>query len=172
MAGGFRLPQVLPPSLPTTDEAFTGDYEVIWSVYIRCNNLRKLRALHIPALEALIGQPHGGEGWFYENENYNENRDRSLKRIVAVKRLQGPYSEQILIDFTKTLYSLSSYWTIQARLNQSHPHGVYVCASFKRESSPSDAPAVIDALVELTPNFTDLMGGKSGRYFGPGRRIK
>jgi hypothetical protein len=87
--------------LPTSDEAFTGDYEVIWSIYIRCNNLQKLRAVHIPALEALIGQPHGGEGWFYENENYNENRDRSLKRIVAAKRLPGPYTEQFLVDLMR-----------------------------------------------------------------------
>jgi hypothetical protein len=71
-------------------EAFRRHYEIVWSIYVRCNNLQKLREVHIPALEALIGQPHGGEGWLYENENYNENRDRSLRRIIAVQGLDGP----------------------------------------------------------------------------------
>src|SRR5690349_21525042 len=56
-------PRVLPPDLPKSDEAFICDYEVIWSIYIRCNNRQQLRAVHIPAFEALIGQPHGGECW-------------------------------------------------------------------------------------------------------------
>ncbi len=155
-----------------TDGPFAGDYEIVWSIYIKCSNLQKLRTVHIPALEALIGQPHGGRGWHYDNERYIENRDRSLKRIVAVQRLPGPYTDQILIDFMKALYSLSSYWTIQARLDPSHPDGVYVCAScFKSGSSPSEAPAVVDAQVELEANFTDAMGGESGRYLDSGQRI-
>lgn len=172
MAGASRmLPQVLPPGLPASDEPFSGSYEIVWSIYIRCKSLQKLREVHIPALEALIGQPHGGQGWLYDNERYIENRNRSLKRIVAVKHVPGPYSDQMFVDFTKTLYSLSPYWTIQARLDHTHPHGVYVCASFKRESSQSEAPAIVDALVEFTPNFTASLGGESGRYLGSGRRL-
>jgi hypothetical protein len=161
----------LPPGLPTSEEPFVGDYEIVWSIYIRCNNLQKLRAVHIPALEALIGQPHDGRGWVFDNENYVENHDRSLKRIVAVTRLEGPYTEQVLLHFMKRLYALSPSWTIQARLDPSHPHGVYVNARFQRETPTSDAPAVVDALVELEADFTSAMGGKSGRYLGSGRRI-
>lgn len=54
--------------------------------------------------------------------------------------------EQFLLDFMKTLYSLAPSWNIQARLNPLHPHGVYVCAHFSRETA-SEAPAVVDALV-------------------------
>jgi len=171
MADVSRLPQLLPPGLPASEEPFAGDYEILWSVYIRCKSLQKLREVHIPALEALIGQPHGGKGWQYDNERYIKNRDRSLKRIIALKRLPGPYTDQILVDFMKTLYSLSSYWTIQARLDPSHPRGVYVCASFKSETAPSETPAVVDAMVELEANFTDAMGGESGLYLGSGQRI-
>ncbi|SFO86720.1 hypothetical protein SAMN03159463_03117 [Mesorhizobium sp. NFR06] len=60
MAGASRLPQLLPPGLPASEEPFAGDYEIVWSIYIRCKSLQKLREVHIPALEALIGQPHGG----------------------------------------------------------------------------------------------------------------
>lgn len=170
MPGSSGLPpQLLPPGLPTSEDPFAGDYEIIWSVYVRCNNLQKLRNVHIPALEALIGQPHDGRGWIIENESYNENRDRSLRRIVAVKHLGGPYTEQFLLDFMKTLYSLSPSWTIQARLNPSHPHGVYVCAHFSSETPAPQAPAVVDALIELTPAFTGE--GQSGRYIGSGQRI-
>ena len=164
------MPQLFPPGYQTTGEPFTGNYEIMWSIYIRCNNLQKLHKVHIPALEALIGQPHGGKGWVLENEDYNEDRDRSLQRIVAVQRLNGPYNDRFLIDFMKTLYSLSPYWTIQARLVPSHPHGVYVNARFSRETAP-EAPAVVDAMVELEGNFTDAMGGESGRYLGTGQRI-
>lgn len=72
------IPQLLPPGRRESKEPFAGNYEIFWSIYIRCNNRRKLRELHIPALEALIGQPHGGKGWGLENEYYDENRDRSL----------------------------------------------------------------------------------------------
>ena len=171
MAKGSGLPQLLPPGLPQSEEPFTGEYEIFWSIYVRCNNTRKLREVHIPALEALIGQPHGGKGWIFDNENYIEDRDRSLKRIVAIQRLRGPYTEQFLVDFMKTLYSLSSSWIIQARLDPSHPHGVYVSARFQRETPASEAPAVVDALVEFEANLTDAMGGESGRYLGSGRRI-
>ncbi|TPN88532.1 hypothetical protein FJ987_01580 [Mesorhizobium sp. CU2] len=171
MADVSRLPQVLPPGLPTSAKPFTGDYEICWSIYVQCTNLRKLREVHIPALEALIGQPHGGKGWLYENENYNESRDRSLKRIIAVQSVKGPYTDQLLLAFMKTLYSLSSFWTIQARLNPSHPQGVYVSARFQRENPGSEAPAVVDALVELEANFTDAQGHTFGRSFGKTRRI-
>ncbi|MBZ9760285.1 hypothetical protein LB553_05270 [Mesorhizobium sp. CA8] len=165
------MPQLLPPDLPTSDEAFAGDYEIVWSIYIRCGNLQKLRAVHLPALEALIGQPHGGKGWLYDNERYIENRDRSLKRIIAVQSVKGPYTDELLLDFMKTLYSLSSFWAIQARLNPSHPQGVYVSARFQRENPNSEAPAVVDALVELEANFTDAQGHAFGRSFGTTRRI-
>jgi len=168
---GFRtIPQLLPPGLRENKEPFAGDYEIYWSIYIRCNNKRKLREIHIPALEVLIGKPHGGKGWLLENEDYDEDRDRSLQRIVALQRLNGPYNDRFLVDFMKTLYSLSPYWTIQARLDPSHPHGVYVNARFERETAP-EAPAVVDAMVELEGSFTDAMGGESGRYLGTGQRI-
>jgi hypothetical protein len=157
--------------LETGEKPFAGDYDIVWSIYVRCTNLRKLREVHIPALEALIGQPHGGEGWLYENENYNENRDRSLKRIIAVQALKGPYTDQLLLDFMKTLYSLSSFWAIQARLDPSHPQGVYVMARFQQEHPGSAAPAVVDALVELQANFTDAQGSTVSRSFGTTRRI-
>jgi hypothetical protein len=134
---GFRtIPQLLPPGWPESKEPFAGDYEIYWSIYIRCNNKRKLHEVHIPALEALIVQPHGGKGWVLEDEDYDENRDRSLQRIVALQRLNGPYNDRFLVDFMKTLYLLSPYWTIQARLDPSHPHGVYVNARFERETAP------------------------------------
>ncbi|WP_179297922.1 hypothetical protein [Mesorhizobium carmichaelinearum] len=168
---GFRtIPQLLPPGWRESKEPFAGDYEIYWSIYIRCNNKRKLREIHIPALEALIGQPHGGKGWVLENEDYDEDRDRSLQRIVALQRLDGPYNDRFLVDFMKSLYSLSPYWTIQARLDPSHPHGVYVNARFERETAP-EASAVVDAMVELEGSFTDAMGGESGRYLGTGQRI-
>lgn len=172
MAKRSGLPQLLPPGLPTSDEPFAGDYEICWSIYIRCTNLRKLRDVHIPAIEALIGQPHGGKGWLYENENYNENRDRSLKRMIAVQGLKGPYTDQLLLDFMKTLYSLSSFWAILARLNPSHPQGVYVSARFQRENPGSEAPAIVDALVELQANFTDAQGHTIRRSFGTAQRIR
>ncbi|CAN7463108.1 hypothetical protein [Mesorhizobium sp. LjNodule214] len=171
MARRSGLPQLLPPGLPPSEEPFAGDYEIVWSIYVRCNNLQKLREVHIPAIEALIGQPEGGKGWLHDNENYIEDRDRSLKRIVAVQRLKGPYNDQFLIGLMKALYSLSSSWTVEARLNPSHPRGVYVSARFQRESPGSEAPAVVDALVELEANFTDSLGRKSGRHFGTTRRI-
>ncbi|MDG4874402.1 hypothetical protein P9273_04720 [Mesorhizobium sp. WSM4935] len=171
MAKRSGMPQLLPPDLPNRDQPFAGDYEIVWSIYIRCGNLQKLRAVHIPALEALIGQLHGGKGWLYENENYNENRDRSLKRIIAVQGLKGPYTDQVFLSFIKTLYSLSSFWAIQARLNPSHPQGVYASARFQRENPGSEAPAVVDALVELQANFTDAQGGTFSRIFGTTRRI-
>jgi hypothetical protein len=49
------MPQLLPPDLPNRDQPFAGDYEIVWSIYIRCGNLQKLRAVHIPALEAFFG---------------------------------------------------------------------------------------------------------------------
>jgi hypothetical protein len=164
-------PQIPPSDLPTNEEPLAGDYEIVWSIYVKCNNLQKLREVHIPALERLIGQPHGGEGWLYENENYNENRDRSLKRIIAVQGLKGPYTDQLLLDFMKALYSLSSFWAIQARLNPLHPQGVYVSARFQRENPGSEAPAVVDALVELQASLTDAQGHNVNRIFGTTRRI-
>jgi hypothetical protein len=56
------LPQLLPPGLPASEGPFADGYEIVWSVYIRCKSLQKLREVHIPALEAMIGQPHGGKG--------------------------------------------------------------------------------------------------------------
>ncbi|TIN22503.1 MAG: hypothetical protein E5Y31_18275 [Mesorhizobium sp.] len=171
MASRSSLPQILPPDLPPSEEPFAGDYDIVWSIYIRCNSLQKLRKVQIPALEALIGHPHEGKGWLYENENYVEDRDRSLRRIIAVQALKGPYTDQLLLDFMKTLYSLSSFWSIQARLDPSHPKGVYVSARFQREKPGSEAPAVVDALVELEANFTDARGGTVSRSFGTTRRI-
>lgn len=88
-----------------------------------------------------------------------------------MQRLNGPYNDRFLVDFMKTLYSLSPYWTIQARLDPAHPHGVYVNARFQREAPTSKAPAVVDAMVELEGDFGDAMGGESGRYLGTGQRI-
>ncbi|RVD63392.1 hypothetical protein [Mesorhizobium sp. M7A.F.Ca.ET.027.03.2.1] len=171
MAKRSELHQLLPSDLPPSGEPFAGDYEICWSIYVRCTNLRKLREVHIPAIEALIGEPHGGQGWLYENENYNENRDRSLKRIIAVQPVEGPYNDRLLLDLMKALYSLSSFWAIQARLDPSHPHGVYLSARFTQEAPSSEAPAIVDALVEFEANFTDLGGREFGRHFGTTRRI-
>jgi hypothetical protein len=162
------MPQLLPPDYQTTGEPFTGSYEIMWSIYIRCNNLQKLHKVHIPALEALIGQPHGGKGWTVEKD---EDSDPNLKRIIAVQRLAGPYDDRFLLDFMKTLYRLAPFWRIQARLDPSHPHGVYVMAQFHQKKPSSIAPAVVDALVELEASFTDEPGGESGRYLGSGQRI-
>ncbi|MBZ9794700.1 hypothetical protein [Mesorhizobium sp. ES1-4] len=164
------IPQLLPPGWRESEKTFAGNYEIFWSLYIRCNNMRKLRKIHIPALEALIGQPHGGKGWVFEDEDHNEDRDRSLQRIVAVQRLNGSYNNQFLLDFMQTLYSLSPSWTIQARLDPAHPKGVYVNARFARETAP-EAPAVVDAMVELEGSFTGAIVGESGRYLGTGQRI-
>jgi len=71
----------------------------------------------------------------------------------------------------KTLYSLSSFWAIQARLNPSHPQGVDVSARFERETPGSEAPAIVDALVELQANSTDAQGRTIRRSFGTTRRI-
>jgi hypothetical protein len=162
------LPQLLPPGHQTSGEPFAGDYEIMWSIYIRCNNAKKLREVHIPALEALIGQPHGGKGWMVEKE---EDSDPNLKRIVALQRLGRPYNDRFFLDFMKTLYRLAPFWGIQARLDPSHPHGVYVMARFHQEKPGSVAPAVVDALVELEASFIDGMDGASGRYLGSGQRI-
>ncbi|MEZ2332979.1 hypothetical protein AB6802_24925 [Mesorhizobium sp. RCC_202] len=168
MAKRPDMPQLLPPGYQTTGEPFTGNYEVIWSIYIRCNNLQKLHKVHIPALEALIGQPHGGKGWTIEKE---EDSDPNLKRIIALQRLGGPYDDWFFLDFMKTLYRLAPVWRIQARLDPSHPHGVYVMARFQQEKPASAAPAIVDALVELEASFTDELGDESGRYLGSGQRI-
>ncbi len=46
--------------------------------------------------------------------------------IVALQRLKGPYNDRFLVDFMKTLYSLSPSWTIQARLDR---HILTACMS-------------------------------------------
>jgi hypothetical protein len=162
------MPQLLPPGYQATSEPFAGSYEIVWSLYIRCNNLQKLRKVHIPALEALIGQPHGDKGWTIEKE---EDSDPRLKRIVGLQRLGRPYTDQFLLDFMKTLYRLAPRWSIQARLDPSHPLGVYVVARFSQEAPGREAPAIVDAMVELEPDLTDAIGGESGLYLGSGQRI-
>lgn len=47
------MPQLFYPGVPERTEPWTGDYEIVWSIYIRCNNRQKLRRVHIPALEAI-----------------------------------------------------------------------------------------------------------------------
>ncbi|MBN9255219.1 MULTISPECIES: hypothetical protein [unclassified Mesorhizobium] len=168
MAKRSDMPQLFPPGYQTTGEPFTGNYEIMWSIYIRCNNVQKLHKVHIPALEALIGQPHGGKGWTVEKD---EDSDPNLKRIIALQRLAGPYDDRFLLDFMKTLYRLAPFWRIQARLDPSHPHGAYVMARFSQDAPGSEPPAVVDVQVELMANFTDAMGGESGRYLGSGQRI-
>ena len=46
----------------------------------------------------------------------------------------------------------------------------YKSAAFRASVRVGDV-AVVDAMVELEANFTDAMGGESGRYLGSGQRI-
>jgi hypothetical protein len=163
------MPQVLPPGYQMSGKPFEGSYEIVWSIYIRCNNLQKLHKVHIPALEALIGQPHADRGWTVQDDD--EDSDPNLKRIVAVQRLRGPYKDQFFLDFMKTLYRVAPYWGIQARLDPAHPLGVYVMAQFNQKKPSSRTPAVVDALVELEADLTVGSGGESGRYLGSGQRF-
>ncbi|RNJ41232.1 hypothetical protein B5V01_04765 [Mesorhizobium erdmanii] len=43
--------------MPERTEPWTGDYEILWSIYIRCNNRQKLHRVHIPALETIMASP-------------------------------------------------------------------------------------------------------------------
>lgn len=158
------LPQLLVPGLPQRSTPWTGGYEVVWSIYIRCNNKQKLHRVHIPALEAIIGQPHGGRGWTVEKEEYNPGEIR----LMTVERLAGPYSGALLLSLLKKLYALRSAWNIVARLDEEHPHGVYVQATHVGMHPDSAAPAVSNAMVELQPDFSTLIDGQMSRSSGSG----
>lgn len=46
------MPQLFHPGMPERTKPWTGDYEIVWSIYIRCNNrqkLRRVRSDHWPA---------------------------------------------------------------------------------------------------------------------------
>lgn len=146
-----KFPQILHPEMAERTAAWGGDYEVVWSIYIQCNNRDKLRRVHIPALENLIGRPHGGRGWSIEREDGNSNE----MRLMTAGPLTGPYSETMLLSLLKKLYALKPDWRIMARLDEEHPRGVYVCARYAQAQPDGTAPAVSDVMVELQPNFSD-----------------
>jgi hypothetical protein len=154
-----RYAQLFYPGMPERTEPWTGDYEIVWSIYIRCNNRQKLRRVHIPALEAIIGQPHGGRGWVIEKENNNPEE----LRLMATEILAGSYSDAMLLSLLRKLYALKPHWHLAARLNAEHPRGVYVMATYS-ESEPSSAvPAVSNVMVELQPDFSRLIDGSASQ---------
>jgi hypothetical protein len=160
-----KLPQMFYPGMPELSQPWTGDYEVVWSIYLRCNNKQKLNRIHIPALEAIIGQPHGGRGWVIEKES--ENPDEV--RLMTIEVLSGPYSVVMLTALLSKLYALRTEWRIAARLDEEHPHGVYVCAIYTEGQSDGSVPPVSNAMVELQPDFSPLIDGETARLSGTGK---
>lgn len=162
-----RLPQLVPPGSPSSNEPISGSYEICWSVYIQCSNRQKLREVHIPALNEVIGEPHGPRTWSYVKEDHlGPDRDPNEHRIVAVEQIDGPYTDHFAIELFKRLYALKSDWRITARLDQRNKSGVYMMA---RHTSPpgNAAPAVTDVLVELQPIVESAF-----RCFGDSRPIR
>lgn len=160
-----NIPQLFYPGMPERTEPWTGDYEIVWSIYIRCNNRQKLRRIHIPALEAIIGQPHGGRGWVIEKEDDNPEE----LRLMAAEILAGSYSDAMLLSLLRKLYALNPYWHITARLNAEHPHGVYVMATYAEKEPGSAVPAVSNVMVELQPDFSSLIDGSTSHRSGSGK---
>lgn len=165
------LLQLLPPGLPELHDPFTGNYEIYWSVYVRCANRRKLREVHLPALDAAIGQPYGPRRWHYEKEEYSPEPDPNEHRLVAVEQTKSPYSDALLVGFMARLYALAPDWRIQARLDASHPHGIYLSAMHIRQTPGNKAPAIVDVLAEFEADMTEL-DPSSKRYLGSGRPLK
>lgn len=159
------IPQLFYPGMPERTEPWTGDYEIVWSIYIRCKNMQKLRRVHIPALEAIIGQPHGGRGWAIEKEEDNPEE----LRLMAAETLAGPYSDAMLLSLLGKLYALKPYWHLTARLNGEHPLGVYAMATYEEKKPGSAAPAVSNVMVELQPDFSSLIDGETSRHSGSGK---
>jgi len=150
--------QLFPPGMPDLTEPWAGEYEIVWDIYIRCNNRQKLRRVHIPALEAIIGAPHGGRGWniWKEKENPEE------ARLFTVERLTRPYSDDMVISLLRKLYALKpKFWEVSAQLDKAAPYGVYVCALYAERESASGVPAISSAMVELTAALGDKMGDGS-----------
>lgn len=160
-----NIPQLFYPGMPERTEPWTGDYEIVWSIYICCNNRQKLHRVHIPALEAIIGQPHGGRGWVIEKEDDNPEE----LRLMATETLAGSYSDGMLLSLLRQLYALKPYWNITARLNAEHPHGVYVMATYAEKEPSSAAPAVSNVMVELQPDFSCLIDGSTSHRSGSGK---
>ncbi|MBB6469518.1 hypothetical protein HNQ96_005408 [Aminobacter lissarensis] len=159
------MPQLFYPGMPERTEPWTGDYEIVWSIYIRCNNRQKLRRVHIPALEAIIGQPHGGRGWVIEKENSSPEE----LRLMATEILAGPYSDAMLLSLFRKLYALKPHWHLTARLNAEHPRGVYVMAAYAEKEPSSAVPAVSNVMVELQPDFSSLIDGGTSLRSGSGK---
>lgn len=159
-----EMPQLFPPGTPERTEPWTGDYEIIWSIYIRCSNRQKLRRVHIPSLEAIIGQPHGGRGWVIEEENDNPGE----VRLMATEILAGSYSDAVLLSLLGKLYALKPHWHITARLNAEDARGVYVMANYAEQGPSSAVPAVSNVMVELQPDHSCLFDGRTSRHSGSG----
>ena len=157
--------QLFYPGMPERTEPWTGAYEIVWSIYIRCTNRQKLRRVHIPALEEIIGQPHGGRGWLIEKEDYNPEE----LRLMTTESLAGPYSDAMVLSLLRKLYALKPQWTLTARLNAEHPGGVYVMAVYVEKEPSSAVPAVSNVMVELQPDFSCLIDGRTSRRSGSGK---
>ncbi|MDF3154049.1 hypothetical protein P3C58_18890 [Mesorhizobium sp. XAP10] len=95
------MPSLFYPGMPERTEPWTGDYEILWSIYIRCNNRQKLHRVHIPALEAIIGQPHG------------EKRSKKVS-IYSVKIDRVGERVYVLSDGKR----LITAWPLERRLNE------------------------------------------------------
>jgi|GEM_PF-6114584 len=160
-----KLGRLFYPGMPELFGVWAGDYEIVWSIYIRCSNRQKLRRVHIPALEAIIGQPHSGRGWTIEKEEDNPGEIR----LMTVEPLVGPYSDTMLLSLLKKLYALKSEWHLTARLDAGHSYGVYVCARYVERRPDSMVPAVSNVMVELEPDFSTLIDGEVSRSSGSGK---
>lgn len=76
---------------------------------------------------------------------------------MTVERLARPFFDALLLSLLKKLYALRPNWSIGARLDEDHPHGVYVHATHVERRPDSAAPAVSSAMVELQPDFSTLI---------------
>lgn len=171
MAGDVS--QLLPPGPPVPETPFSGDYDVRWSVYIRCSNRRKLREVHIPALDRAIKEPHGPRTWIYEREEPIEPAERNPNehRIVALEKISGPYRDSLLSDLMRRLYNLAPNWNITARLDEDDPRGIYLMARHVKQDPGNKTPAVVDVLVELEPDWASI-DPSVGRCLGSGQPIR
>lgn len=165
-----NLGHSFPPGLSTPRAPFSGGYDISWSVYIRCANRRKLREVHLPALDAILREPYGARTWHVVLDDNVTQGDPHQHRIVAIEKLKGPYDVQYLVSLMTRLYAFTDTWHITARLDPAHPLGVYVWArtSLTQQHEP---PAIVDVSVELEADFSELDPTRV-RIFGRTRPIR
>lgn len=125
---------------------------MVWSIYIRCSTKQALVKTHIPALEAIVGKPATGAKWLIESEKDTPGQFRLLTRQPV--STVDPYDA--VVEFQKRLYQLAPSWETTGRLDQNHPHGIYLMARHSRKNPGHTPPAIVDVLAEFQADLGKL----------------